>query len=114
MSGHPGRDDSLKDPLTKKSIYSSNKCEETEENSKFVLLSKNFDIENVELSCNNTSSLGQISFGSDGKIYSKLSNNAGEESLYEIKEICFLKLIHKNNKARTIKIYPKTGYIEKN
>ncbi len=114
MSGHPGKDDSLKDPLTKKYIYSSNKCEETKDNSKYVLLTKNFDIENIELSCNNTSSLGQISFGNNGKIYSKLSNNVGEESFYEIKEPCFLKLVNNKNLTRTIKIHGNTGFIEDN
>lgn len=112
MSGHPSREDSLKDPLTKEYIYSTNKCEENSLDSKYTLLTKEFDIETIELSCNNTTSLGQLSFASDGKVYTKLSNNSGEESLYELKNICYLKLITKSNKTRSIKIYPNTGFIE--
>ena len=112
MSGHPGSDDSLKDPLTKKNIYSSNLCSENKYNSKYVLLTKEFDIEDIELSCNSTSSLGQLSFSSDGKVYTKLSNKPEEESLYELNAPCNLKLINKNKEYKTIKIYPNSGYIE--
>jgi len=112
MSGHPGSDDSLKDALTKKNIYSSNLCEENKYNSSYVLLSKKFNITNVEISCNSTSSLGQLSFASNGKVYTKLSNKAGENSLYELVEPCFIKLINKDNKTKTIKIEPNTGFLE--
>ena len=87
-SGHPGAEDSLKDPLTNKYIYSSNNC-------------------------NETTSFGQLSFGNDGKIYSKLSafNNESEE--YEINEPCTIKLITEKNEKREIKIHPYTGYNKK-
>ena len=109
-SGHPGSEDSLKDPLTKKYIYSSNYCKENNLNSKYVLLTKAFDISSVELSCNDTTSLGQLSFGVDGKVYSKLSNFEYESDYYEIKEPCSLKLVSKNNKYKEIIIYPYTGF----
>ena len=37
-TGHPSEEDSLKDPLTNKLIYSSNYCQENTKNSKYVLL----------------------------------------------------------------------------
>lgn len=82
LTGHVSIEDSLKDPLTNKNIYSSNYCEEKNENSKYVLLTKNFEITKVEVSCNSTNSLGQISFGNDGRVYSKLSNEINEEYEY--------------------------------
>ena len=112
-SGHPSAEDSLKDPLTNKNIYSFNTCNENDENSKYVLLTKHYDIEDVNISCNDTTTLGQLSFGSNGKIYSKLSafNNESEE--YEINEPCTIKLITEKNEKREIKIHPYTGYNKK-
>ena len=94
-TGIPSAEDSLKDPLSQKNIYSSNYCEENSSNSKFVLLTKNFGITDVQISCNDTTSLGQLSFDSDGKVYSKLSNYANESNEYEINKPCFLKFISK-------------------
>ena len=68
-SGHPSIEDSLKDSLSLKNIYSTNQCIENTNNSKYVLISQNFDIKEIEVSCNETSSLGQLSFGSNGKLY---------------------------------------------
>ncbi len=104
-----GKTDSLKDPMNNKYLYSFN-CEEDTLNdkSKYVLLSKEFDIEKVEVSCNTTSTIGQISFGADGKIYSQLGTN-----IKEIDETCTIKLYDKNNNFNTINIEPKTGYIHK-
>ena len=109
-SGHPSVEDSLKDPLTKKNIYSSNYCKENNSNSKYVLLTKSFGITDVNISCNETTSLGQLSFGSDGKVYSKLSNYENESSEYEIKEHCSIKFFTKDGKNREIIIFPETSY----
>lgn len=111
-SGIPGANDSLKDPLSQKNIFSSNYCKENNTNSKYVLLTKNYGIKDVKISCNETSSLGQLSFGSDGKIYSKLSNNPNEEYKYEITEPCIIKFVSKDNENREIVLNPKTGYSE--
>lgn len=110
LSGHPSFEDALIDPLTNKRVYSSNFCEENEKNSKYVLLTKNYDIENVIVSCNTTSSLGQISFGTDGKIYSKLSNDPIEMYSFEILEPCFIEFQDKKGEKRIIKIENKTSY----
>lgn len=111
-SGTPGADDSLKDPLTQKNIYSSNQCNESNKNSKYVLLTKNFEIKDVKISCNETTSLGQLSFGSDGKVYAKLSAYENEASKYEITQPCSIKFISKENKSKEIILFPSTGYIK--
>jgi len=109
-SGHPSSEDSLKDPLTNKNIYTSNMCKENSLNSKYVLLTKEFGISDVQISCNETTSLGQLSFGSDGKIYSKLSVYNNESNEYEIDKPCTIKLISQDNESREVEIYPNTGY----
>ena len=109
-SGHPSAEDSIKDPLTRKNIYSSNYCKENNSNSKYVLLTKVFGITDVNISCNETTSLGQLSFGSDGKVYSKLSNYENESNEYEIKEPCSIKFVQKDGKNREIVIFPDTSY----
>jgi hypothetical protein len=109
-SGHPSAQDSLKDPLTNKNIYSFNTCDENDTNSKYVLLTKQYGIKDVNISCNDTSTLGQLSFGSNGKIYSKLSSFDNESEEYEITEPCTLKFISNNNETKEITIYPLTGY----
>lgn len=109
-SGHPSAEDSLEDPLTNKNIYTSNICNENSLNSKYVLLTKEFGISDVQISCNETTSLGQLSFGSDGEIYSKLSAFNNESNEYKIDKPCSIKLISKENNSREIVIYPNTGY----
>lgn len=109
-SGHPSAEDSIKDPLTRKNIYSSNYCKENNSNSKYVLLTKIFGITDVNISCNETTSLGQLSFGSDGKVYSKLSNYENESNEYEIKEPCSIKFLQKDGKSSEVVIYPDTSY----
>lgn len=112
MTGHPNQKESLKDSLTNKYIYSTNSCQENNYNSKYVLLTKNYDIKTADISCNSTDSLGQISFGNDGRVYSKLSNYANEQYNYEIKTPCKIRFIAHNNEFFEIKISPKTGFIQ--
>ncbi len=114
MKGHPNADESLKDPLTKKYIYSSNKCEENNSNSEYVLLTKKFGIKNITMTCNSTtSSIGQLSFGSDGKVYSKLSTEENDASSYLLNEDCIINFTSKKGDIVGIKIYANTGFIEK-
>jgi len=112
-SGHPGKNDSLKDPLTKKNIYSSNFCNESIYNSKYTLLSKYYYINDISVSCNNTSSLGQISFSSTGKVYSKLSNFENSANDYEISEPCIITLSDLKGEKSKILIENGTGFIKK-
>jgi len=104
------KEESLVDPLNGNHIYSF-QCTEDKlyDKSKFVLLTKKYDIQNVVLSCNSTSTIGQISFGHDGNVYSRLGNN---EEDYKIISPCILQLTDKYNQTEEIIIHPNTGYIE--
>lgn len=110
-TGHPGKNEALKDPLTNKYIYSKNTCKENIENSNFVLL-KNYDIVDINITCNSTSSLGQISFGNDGRVYSKLSSFESEAYAYEITKPCTIKLVSSNGDFRELLIYPQTSFVK--
>lgn len=110
-TGHPNYKEALNDPLTNKKIYSSNKCEKSNTKSKYVLLTKEYNIKNIDISCNSTKSLGQISFGNDGKVYSKLSPYGDESSKYEIIKRCNIKLTSQENENKEIIIEPKSGYV---
>jgi len=113
LTGHPSIEDTLKDSLTQKNIYNSNYCTEDIEHSKYVLITQNFDIKSVNITCNNTTSLGQLSFGNDGKVYSKLSNISNDSNSYEIQNNCKIEIEDKYNEKRSINIENKTGYIYK-
>jgi len=102
------KEETLKDPLTKKYLYSNSDCVASDDESKDVLLTKEYGIEKVEVSCNTTSTIGQISFGYDGKIYSQLGTN-----IKEILNPCEIRFYDKTNNSVSIMIYPKTGFIEK-
>jgi hypothetical protein len=108
-TAHYKKIDTLMDPLNNKYLY-SNGCREDSLNdkSKHVLLTKEYGIEKVKVNCNTTSTIGQISFGYDGKIYSQLGTN-----IKEILTPCEIKLFNDKNDFTTIRVEPKTGYIHK-
>jgi prepilin-type N-terminal cleavage/methylation domain-containing protein len=104
------KEETLKDPLTGNYIYSYQCTKDSlYDKSKFVLLTQEYEIENIDISCNQTSTVGQISFGNDGKVYAK---NGKSEDDYEITEPCVINLSDKHNQSEKITIYPKSGYIE--
>ncbi len=109
--GHVNLNEALKDPLTNKRIYSSNKCKYANNTSKYVLLTKEFNIKKVLVTCNNTRSLGQLSFGTDGKVYTKLSSFENQANEYELVNTCIIRFYKTNNKYKEIVIEPKTGYV---
>ncbi len=113
MTGHPSLEESLSDPLTNKKIYSTNKCEYRPNTSKYVLLTKEFGIEEINISCNNTSSIGQISFGDDGNVYTKLSNYENSENEYKLLDICTIELKSLKEGTSSILIEGKTGNISR-
>jgi hypothetical protein len=104
------KDETLRDPLTNNYIYSF-QCTKDKLNDKsnFVLLSEKYEIENISVSCNSTSTIGQISFGYDGNVYSRLGQN---EENYKIDEPCSIKIYSKHNQVEEIIIHPNSGYIE--
>ena len=108
-TAHVKKEDTLKDPLNNQYLY-SNGCQEDTLNdkSKHILLTKEYGIEKIDVSCNTSSSIGQISFGYDGKIYSQLGTN-----IKEIEKSCVIKLIDKENNFQNIVVESKTGYIHK-
>lgn len=111
MTGHPSLDESLLDPLSNKRVYSTNQCELSSNTSKYVLLTKEFGIEDINVSCNETTSLGQISFGNDGNVYTKLSNYEFSQNDYRLENSCEILLKSQNNELSTIIVEPKTGFI---
>ena len=113
-TGHPGLEESLNDPLSNKKVFSTNKCEYRNNTSKYVLLTKEFGIKEVDVSCNTTSSLGQISFDNDGKVYSKLSSYDNEHFEYELDSRCKITLKDYKNDSLELFIEPKTGFVHRN
>jgi hypothetical protein len=108
--GGVNKEEVLKDPLTNNYIFATSCKKDTlYDKSKFVLLTQEYEIKNIDISCNETSTIGQISFGYDGKVYGK---NGMNEDDYEIKEPCTITLYDKHNQSETITIYPNSGYIE--
>ncbi len=108
-TAHFEKTDTLFDPLNNKYLY-SNECKEDiiNDKSKHILLTQEYGITKVDVSCNTTSTIGQISFGFDGNIYSQLGTN-----IKEITQQCQIKLFNEKNQFSTIAIEPKTGYIHK-
>ena len=102
------KQETLKDPLNNKYLYSSYQCEPRDNESKHILLTKEYGVKKVDISCNTTSTIGQISFGHDGQIYSQLGMN-----IQKITEPCHIRLYDFNGNSRGIKIEPETGYINK-
>jgi hypothetical protein len=108
--GGVNKEEVLKDPLTNNYIFATSCKKDTlYDKSKFVLLTQEYEIKSIDISCNETSTIGQISFGYDGKVYGK---NGINEDDYEIKEPCTITLYDKHNQFEIITIYPQTGYIE--
>ncbi len=105
-TAHFKKDECLKEPLTNRYLYSNSDCTVSKDESDDILLTKKYGIEKVEISCNNSSSLGQISFGFDGRIYNRLGDDP-----VEISKKCFIGLYDKEGNKKTITIEPFTGFI---
>lgn len=108
--GSPNLEESLLDPLSNKYIYSSNTCEYKSNRSKYVLLTKEYGVKNVEVSCNSTNSLGQLSFDTKGQLHSKLSSYDYDEKAFKEDDNCEIIFYSNSNKSKTIIIDAKTGY----
>lgn len=110
-TGQAKKSHSAKDPLTNRYLYSRYYCDAKEDESKYVLLTQEFDIAKVELTCNATDSIGQIIYNDKGEVFSKVANTIDETyTKYEIRQKCYIYLYDKNNNKSTIIIEPKTGY----
>lgn len=100
--------DTLKDPLNNKYMYSGYDCIPSHNESENILLTKQYGITKVEVSCNTTATIGQISFGFDGKIYSQLGTN-----IKEITKPCLITFYDLKGEYSQIILEPKTGYVHK-
>jgi hypothetical protein len=113
LNGKIRKVESLKDPLTNDYLYSF-QC--TKDNiydkSKFLLISQEYDIVKVNISCNKTSTVGQLSFDINGELHSKLSAKINEKDKYKIIKPCTIEIIDKNNNYEIITIHDTTGVIE--
>jgi len=107
-TAHFKKEETLKDPLNNKYLYSGYDCIPNNNESSDIILKKKYGIVDVDISCNTTATIGQISFGEDGKIYSQLGTN-----IESITQPCSIKLTDSNNNSSTIIIEPNTGYIHK-
>ena len=107
-TGHFKKEETMLDPLNNKYLYSGYDCIPNYDESSDILLTKQYDIKDITISCNTTTTIGQISFGHDGKIYSQLGTN-----IKEIEDTCSINLIDKLGNSNTILLEPKTGYIHK-
>jgi hypothetical protein len=112
-NGAISKSETLKDPLTNNHIYSY-QCKEDSlfDKSKFVLLTKEYGVRNIELSCNETDTIGQLSFANNGNVYTKLATDENKLDRYLLEEICVITLKDNKNNEKSINIYPKTGFIE--
>ncbi len=111
MQGHINRDETLKDPLSNKYIYANNYCKENPNDSKYTLLTKNYDVEKINISCNNTSSIGQLSFDYYSNIYTKLGERKNSLDTKPLKNSCKIEFIDKYSNKEEIYIEKNTGYI---
>jgi len=107
------KDETLIDPFTGNYIYSTSKCQQDSlyDKSKYVLLTNYYGIKDIKISCNDTSSLGQIYFDNKGIAYSYIDNDYKYFSKNKIKNNCYIKLIDINNKEENIIIEGNTGYV---
>jgi len=112
--GGINKSECLKDPLTNKYLYSGYDCNAGQNESKYILLTKEFGITNIDVSCNSTSTIGQITFDHNGSVYSRISTNSIKINQYKLDKECYIDIYNIRNEKRTIVIEAYTGYIHKN
>jgi hypothetical protein len=109
--GHPNKNECAKDPITLKWLYSFHNCISGDDKSKYVLLTKEYGVSKIEISCNSTNTIGSISFGANGEVYSRLGINPLEKDKYKLTQTCFITLFDKEENFIKIAIEPYTGFI---
>jgi Tfp pilus assembly protein PilE len=107
-TAHFKKSETMKDPLNNKQLYMQSDCIAKDDESKNVLLTKNYGVSSVELSCNTTTTIGQISFGYDGNIYSSLGQN-----IQKVTQPCIITIKDDEMNRNQIQIEPFTGFIHK-
>jgi len=113
LNGSISKEETLKDPLTSNYIYSFQCKEDTVyDKNKLILLTKRYNIESINISCNKTSTIGQLSFDINGELHSKLSTKDNEHDKYKIKKDCEIEIIDKFENKEIIIIAKNTGFIK--
>jgi len=111
--GGINKSECLKDPITNKYLYSHYDCNAGSDESKYVLLTKTFGVTNIDITCNKTSTIGQISFDHMGKAYSKIGLEVEDSKKYYIKDDCLIKMYDKEKNMVELVIEGHTGFIYK-
>lgn len=113
LNGHISKEETLKDPLSDNYIYSY-QCKEDSlyDKNKLILLTQRYDIDKIDISCNNTTTIGQISFDINGEAHSKLSTNENEFDKYKLNSKCTIDIFDTSGKKETVIIHENTGLID--
>jgi hypothetical protein len=109
--GSANKIECAKDPITSRWLYSNWDCNAANDESKYILLTKEYGITKVDISCNSTSTIGSISFGHDGQAYSRLGTKPEEVEKYKLTQTCYITLFDKTHNFIKIAIEPETGFI---
>lgn len=109
--GSPNKDECAKDPLNSRWLYSHWDCNPSQDESKNILLTKKYGVTKVNISCNATSTIGQISFDKTGQAHARLGTKPEDIDKYRLNEKCFIRLYDKEENFKKIAIEPNTGYI---
>lgn len=110
-TGQVAADEALDDPLSNKNIFTGKQCIPNNSNSKYVLLTDNFNVREIYATCNSTKAIVQISFGFDGNVYSKLSKDENDSFNYKLEEKCIINIVDKDSNKIFITVQNKTGFI---
>lgn len=110
-SGSVKGEEALDDPLSNKNIFTGKQCIPNNSNSKYVLLTDNFNINDISGTCKSTDAIVQISFGYDGNVYSRLSTDKNDSFNYKLEEKCIISIIDKDSNKINITVENKTGFI---
>ena len=109
LKGSPNKTECAVDPITKKYLYSYNDCEAGYDEDRKILITKEYGIKKITISCNKTTTIGQLSFGFFGEPYAKLSDKSTD---YLLNDDCFIEIIDEIGNSNSIKISTKSGFAE--
>jgi hypothetical protein len=111
QQGSPNKDECAKDPITNRYLYSHYDCVASDDESDTVLLTQKYGIQKVQISCNDTNTIGSISFDKNGQAHSKLGTNVLKPDQYRLTQTCYIELFDKEENSATIAIEARTGFI---
>ena len=112
LNGKISKSETLKDPLSNNYLYSF-QCKEDKlyDKNKSILLTKQYNIKSINISCNKTATIGQLSFDNNGELHSKLSTKKYDFDKYKIEDDCIIEITNYNKNKEIITIAKNTGFI---